>query len=283
MQTKAEGFRLSPQQKLLWQSHYDGQAYFTQGALLLEGELKIKALKGALREVIARHEILRTTFHRLPGMKLPVQVIGAKSAMAWRSRKLGELDSKRQAARIEELFLAERRHPLDFEQGPVLRATLLILSAGRHILLITLPSLCADNRTLRNLADEIGQFYAASFDGGLAPDNSIQYVQFSEWRNSMLEREDAEEGKEYWRQQNLSAPHALKLPYECASPETSGFEPESLGLMIDAESVYRIEAAAQKYETTMETFLLACWQTLLWRLTGKPDVLVGHVRDGREH
>src|SRR5262245_19616845 len=135
MQAKVEGFRLSPQQKLLWQSDHGGQAYFTQCALLLEGELKIKVLKEALRKVVARHGILRTTFHRLPGMKLPVQVIGAHSALVWRSRNLSRLDYKRHAARIEELFLAERRHPLDFEQGPVLRVTLLTLSSKRRILL----------------------------------------------------------------------------------------------------------------------------------------------------
>src|SRR5215471_551216 len=79
MRTEVEGFRLSPQQKLLCQAPHDGQGYITQCALLLEGGLKIKPLKEALRRVIARHEILRTTFRRLSGMKPPVQVIGAKS------------------------------------------------------------------------------------------------------------------------------------------------------------------------------------------------------------
>ncbi|MGE0127956.1 MAG: amino acid adenylation domain-containing protein [Blastocatellales bacterium] len=280
---KVEGFRLSPQQKLLWQAPHGGQAYLAQCALLLEGDLNIKALKEALRKVIARHEIFRTTFRRLPGMKLPVQVVSNKSAPIWRSRDLSKLDSRRQAAKIEELFLAERGNPFDFEQGPLVRATLLALSAERHALLITLPSLCADARTLRNLADEIGQFYASSFDEGEAPDNAVQYVQFSEWQNSLLEREDAEAGREYWRKQNLSAPPVLKFPYEVAPSETSRFEPESLNFAIDPEVVNRLEAAAHKFEATTEVFLLACWQTLLWRLTGEQEVLTGHISDGREH
>src|SRR5262249_26130755 len=76
---------------------------------------------------------------------------------------------------------------------------------------------------------------------------------------------------------------ALKLPYERTPSDKSGFEPESLDLMIDPEVVDRLEAAVRKYETTTEVFLLACWQTLLWRLTGEPGVVSGFVCDGREH
>ncbi|MBO0798082.1 MAG: amino acid adenylation domain-containing protein, partial [Blastocatellia bacterium] len=150
-------------------------------------------------------------------------------------------------------------------------------------MLITLPSLCADACTLGNLAHEIGQFYAASYDTGLAPDEPVQYVQFSEWQNTLLERDDAEAGREYWRKQNLSALPVLKLPFERTPAEESAFEPESLDLMIDPEVVDRLDAAVRKYETTTEVFLFACWQTLLWRLTEEPDILVGCVSDGREH
>ncbi|MBO0797276.1 MAG: non-ribosomal peptide synthetase, partial [Blastocatellia bacterium] len=110
MQTKVKGYRLSPQQKLLWQAPQGSQAYLSRCALLFEGDLQIKALKEVLQKLVARHEILRTTFRRLPGMKLPVQVISSKNALTWRSKDLSGLSPRRQASKIETLFLAERYH-----------------------------------------------------------------------------------------------------------------------------------------------------------------------------
>ena len=75
-----EGYRLSPQQKHLWLQQPDSPAYRAQCAILLEGDLKTEALKEAVQKVVDRHEILRTTCHRLPGMKIPFQVVAGSSA-----------------------------------------------------------------------------------------------------------------------------------------------------------------------------------------------------------
>ena len=75
MQEQLVGFRLSLQQTLLWMLQRNGQVPPAQCAIMLEGSLKRDLLKTALGRVAERHEILRTTFHRLPGMTMPVQVI----------------------------------------------------------------------------------------------------------------------------------------------------------------------------------------------------------------
>src|SRR4028119_1108627 len=72
----SEGFRLSPQQKRLWQLQTSqNTAYRTQGIVLIEGPLQAARLLAALQQVVDRNEILRTTFHRRSGMALAVQVI----------------------------------------------------------------------------------------------------------------------------------------------------------------------------------------------------------------
>ena len=283
MQTNIEGFRLSPQQKLLWHLHQDSRVYLNQCAILLEGDLKTGVLKEAIQRIVARHQILRTTFHRPHGMKIPVQVVGERGASLWREVNLSDPDSQRQEARVEELFREEKHRPFDFEKGPLLHSTLLTLSANRHVLLLSLPSLCADTWTVKNLVREVSHLYAASVQDGDWSDEPVQYIQFSEWQNSLLEGEDAEAGRSYWRKQNLSALPALGLPFERTPVGEPGFEPGSLTLSIDTEVAAKIEAVARRYETTTAVFLLTCWQTLLWRLTGETDILVGNVCDGREH
>ena len=68
-----EGFALSPQQRMLWH-WYDvcgAAAFTTRCAYRVDGELDAEALERAANELVRRHEILRTTFQRMPGMKVP--------------------------------------------------------------------------------------------------------------------------------------------------------------------------------------------------------------------
>jgi amino acid adenylation domain-containing protein len=277
------GFRLSPQQRRVWLLQQGSSAYRAQSALLIEGDLRPEALKEAMSRIVRRHEILRTTFHSLPGMKLPVQAPPEETALSWHNLDSSDPQRLEQADWIEELFREDRRRPFDFSQGPLLRAFLLRLSADRHVLFLSLPSICADSRTLKNLSLEISRSYEACLNDEDLFDEPMQYLQFSEWQNELLEDEDAEAGREFWRKQNLPALTAVQLPFEIERAEQNGFEPDSSILAIDGETAARIEAAAEKQGVSTEVFLLACWQTLLWRFTAQTDIVVGCASDGRRH
>jgi non-ribosomal peptide synthetase component F len=86
----------------------------------------------------------------------------------------------------------------------------------------------------------------------------------------------------YWHQQHLASFPALHLPFEQIPSEKARFEPASCAMTIAPDVAANIEVVAQKYDTTVAALLLACWQTLLWRLTDTADVVVGNVCDGRE-
>ena len=141
-----EGFRLSPQQKHLWllQQEDPGRPYCTQCAVLIEGNLDPKILAAALRNVFARHEILRTTFVCLPGMSIPVQVISDGNLPSLDCYDLTGWGAAQQEARIEALFQEASRLPFDFEKGPLSRLSSVTLAPDKAMLLVTLSSLCAD-------------------------------------------------------------------------------------------------------------------------------------------
>ena len=196
MQT-INGFRLSPQQKYLWLLQQDSPAYRAQCAILIEGNLQANALKEALQKVSDRHEILRTSFQRRSGIKFPIQVIGDRSLISWQIVNLECLTPPEQAAKIPEIFQNEKRSVFNFEQNPIWRLSLISLSANRYFLLVSLPSLCADSRTIKNLIREISQCYAACLQGEELADEVVQYLQYSEWQNELIEDEEAAEGKKY--------------------------------------------------------------------------------------
>src|SRR4028118_1851163 len=68
-------FRLSPQQRRAWQMQQDSAVRVSQSLVRLDGDLDAAALAASLDEVVRRHEILRTAFQRVPGLKVPVQVV----------------------------------------------------------------------------------------------------------------------------------------------------------------------------------------------------------------
>jgi amino acid adenylation domain-containing protein/non-ribosomal peptide synthase protein (TIGR01720 family) len=276
-----KGYRISSQQKRLWLLQQESPAYCAQCAIQIDGNLHARSLKTSLEKIVARHEILRTTFYRPHGMKFPFQVIADEGAPSWRELDLRGMRPDQQESRLEELLQEERVRPYDFEGGPLFRLSLLALSADRHALLITLPSLCADTRTLENLTREISHFYGASFHQQPPLEAPLQYVDYAEWQRELSETEDADaaKGREYWSRQNISSPPALKLPFEGEPDSAAGSQTSSLTM--EADLVAKLEAAARKSGTTAEVFLLACWQTLLWRLTGEPDIPTSHVSDGR--
>jgi len=281
MLTQIEGYQLSPLQKRLWLLQQDGSAYVSQCAIRLKGKLDQKNLEAAVQHTVERYEILRTTFLRVPGIKLPMQTIIENCAPSWDFVDLR--DQKDQQDEIARCLRDAREAPVNYETGPLLRAKLVALAVDEHVLILSLPSLCADNRSLINLVTKIADAYAAGPQETAAGDDVVQYLQFSEWQNEVIEDENAEPGREYWRRQNISDLSALTLPLENAQAETRRFEPHSLATVVPAELLARIKAIAEDKDATIATTLVACWQALVWRLTGQPNIVLGTVEDGRRY
>ncbi|MBW3585328.1 MAG: AMP-binding protein, partial [Cyanobacteria bacterium 0813] len=283
MQT-INGFRLSPQQKYLWLLQQDSPAYRIQSAILIEGILQTDNLKKALEKVSDRHEIIRTSFQRKAGLKIPIQVISEPSSVSWNWVNLSEVTPQEQEAKLEEIFQQEKSALFNFERNPAWHLSLITLSSERHILLVSLPALCADSRTLKNLVQEISQCYAACLHGKEITDEVVQYIQFSEWQNELLEDEEAAEGKEYWTGHNFSALASLRLPFENRLINAPAqFTPQSFEVKLELALLGKVEAIARQYNTSLSTFLLACWKILLWRLIGQSELTVGVAFDGRKY
>lgn len=279
-----EGFGLSPQQKRLWllQQTDQSPAYRAQCAVLIEGKLQPEILKEALERVVNKHEILRTGFRCLPGMTIPVQFISAHNA-SWRTLDLSSLDDKTQLAEIDELFEVEGRVAFDFDEGSITRTSLIVLSPDKHVLLVTLPALCADAWMLNNLIGEIARFYAACKQGEELFEEPMQYADFFSWTEELLEADGAETGKEFWRTCDLSALGGLRVPFEIQPFGNPTFEPKLISIPIGSEILAKVEAFVSEHGGSASIFLQACWQVLLWRLTGQAEMIIGTAYDGRKY
>jgi amino acid adenylation domain-containing protein len=277
-----EGYQLSPQQRhLCLLEEGEGNGYRAQCAVLMEGKLNIDILWKALKDVVNRHEILRTTFHRLPGMSVPVQVVNDANLVCGDSIDLSNLESHQQDMKIAAFLQDASQIPFDLRKGPLLRVSHVILSSHRHVLLMSLPALCADTITLKNLVLELSRSYDACLHDAEISDKSMQYADLAEWQNDFLQSDDTK-GIEYWAKQDFSPLSTITLPFENPSG-TTGFAPAKSTTIIAPDVTRRIEALASKYDVSIESFLLTCWQSLLWRLIAQSDLIIGVGHSGRTY
>jgi amino acid adenylation domain-containing protein/non-ribosomal peptide synthase protein (TIGR01720 family) len=278
-----EGFRLSPQQEHLWSLREidHSEAYRARCVVLIDGELNVEILRRAVARVVAKHEILRTNFHRVAGMKGPVQVINDSSATQIFEHDLSGLEPQEQESGIRNLYQALGKQAFDLTSGPSLKVWLVKQSASRHALILSLPGLCADAATLSILVKDIGSAYETGGREGDADAEPIQYADLSEWLNKILE--DPDPRPEYWRENDFSALPTLKLPSERTPFEQAVFGPQSLTMTINPQTAVGLEQMAQEYGVSTSVVLQTCWHALLWRLLKTPEIIVGTLYDGRNY
>jgi amino acid adenylation domain-containing protein len=292
-----EGFRVSSQQERLWrlQSESQSTAYRAQCAVMIDGALHAESLRVALGDVVKRHEILRTTFHCLAGMTLPVQVVNDPDSADWISWTVEHYPSNasfQTEKLIEELFRLARQKRHDLESGPLVHASLTILNPDCHVLVLDLPALCADRWSLRNIVAELSRSYATHFgESELYREQSeaMQYADFCAWQNELFDSGESHAGRNYWRQESPTQWITRDLPFERLATEydrnrlQTEFASLSRKIHINQELGARIEQIASESESSVSTLLLACWQVLLWRLTGQAQIVVGTTNDGRSY
>lgn len=264
-----EGFRLSPTQERLWslQPAESETPYCAHCSILLEGPLDVPALRSSIASVIDRHEILRTSFQSLEGMNLPVQVIADSRSFAVDEYDFGFLNEQEKDTEIASLVEKTRRESVEFINGLSVRVALARLAADKHVLILSLPSLCSDRAGLNNLVRKISRAY-----GDEPPDEPLQYADVSEWLNVLLESEETETGREFWRHKDYLSLLDLN---EAKAPA-----PEVVTFNLDAETTAKIKSLDN---TSPAAILLASWQTLLWRFTGQAEIVIGVAYDCRRY
>ena len=281
-----EGYRVAPQQERLFLLQADGTAtaYRARCVVRLAGDLDARLLEAALALVVWRHEILRTAFQYLPGMSIPVQVITEHRPPTLVRRDLSALPAEAQARELAALLAEADAAPFALSRPPLEQLTLACLAPAQHALLLNLPALYADRAGLDNFVRELSRAYEACARGEALTDEPLQYADLAAWQHELLESEETEVGREYWRQQNFSGLQTPRLAGArlCEDP-AAALTPQLLSVQLDAPTRARIESYCRQQQTTTEAFLLACWQTLLWRHTDQPAFCVGVAFSGRAH
>ncbi|HEV2643858.1 MAG TPA: condensation domain-containing protein, partial [Candidatus Elarobacter sp.] len=272
-----EPLPLSFAQRRLWfLAQMDGgsEAYHIPLGLRLTGELDRLALRRALDRLVARHEMLRTTFTVAGGE--PVQrVAPVHGGFLLIEHDL--VNDPNAAAGVDALAAQEVRTPFDLAAGPLIRGRLIAIGAAQHVLLITMHHIVSDGWSMGVLMREVSALYRAyraGEDDPLAP-LSIQYADYAAWQRRWLSGEALREQSAYWQQALHDAPALLELPADRPRPKRQDFTGDHVPIDLGPELTAKIKALSQRHGTTLFMTLMTAWGILLSRLSGQSDVVVG--------
>ena len=264
------------QERLWFLSALEGESatYNMPGALRLTGALDVTALERSLREIVRRHEVLRTRLVERGGRVVQIIESGAELGLP-----LVDLSSRPDAHREAESrqwMQSFVTRPFDLARELPLRFALLKRGAAEHVLLIVMHHAAADGWSLGVLARETKALYAAYSRGEPSPlpDLAIQYADFATWQRASVTDEAHRAHRDYWKAQLRGAPMRLELPMARPRPAVQSFRGGTVAFSLDADTAGRLRESARRHEVTMYTLLLAAYAAMLHRLSGRDDFVI---------
>ncbi|MBB4639458.1 amino acid adenylation domain-containing protein, partial [Longimicrobium terrae] len=252
-----------------------GSTYHIPVRLRLRGALDRDALVRALDRIVARHEVLRTTFPTLDGE--PIQHVAPAGESAF---PLVEDDLRGSADAddaLHRLMRDEVAATFDLAHGPLIRGRLVRMAEDDHVLLLTMHHIVSDGWSAGVLHRELGALYAA-FTRGEAdplPPLAMQYADYAAWHRRSVEGEVLEAQAAYWTRTLAGAPELIELPVDRPRPARQDFAGASLDVELDEGLSDSLRALSQRHGTTLFMTLLAGWAAVLARLSGQDDVVIG--------
>jgi amino acid adenylation domain-containing protein len=269
---------LSHGQELMWvldRLTPGGNAYNAPGVRHVMGMLNVDALRRSLDAVVARHEILRTTYEEVAGS--PVQVIADHRTVDLPMIDLSALPEPARTAEAQRWIVEESQRPFDLRRDVMLRAALVRLAEDEHLLLFAMHHIATDGWSKEVMYKEIAAIYEAFLSGREAPlaPMRIQYADYATWQRGWLRGERLERLLTFWRGAMAGAPPVLELPIDHARPAVQTVRGKHRRFMVSRESADGLRGLCQREGATLYMIMLAAFKVLLQRYTGQENIVVG--------
>ncbi len=249
--------------------------YNVPSAVRLKGTLNLEVLKQSIAQIVARHEILRTTFVEEQGEAF--QAIHEQVEIELPLTDLSHLSQDQALEQAKELARRDALQPFDLKQGPLFRIRVVKLAETDHLVLFNLHHIITDGWSMGILIREMATIYNALIEGKTPelPPLPVQYADFALWQQNWLKDDVLQKQITFWKNYIGENPPVLDLPTDHPRPAVQTFNGQSLRYDLPTELSQKIVQFSQKQGVTLFMTLLAAFQALLYRYTGQTKILVG--------
>lgn len=267
--------RLSYAQESIWLTEQAGvgvEAFQLRASVTLEGHVEIEALAAAVRDLLTRHEILRSRFV-VSGSDPVQEVLDPRSDIL----RFFDLSARESEERLARLLAEEASRPLSLATGEVVRVVAVRLAPTRHLVLLAVHHIASDEASWNILLRDLEEFYIARVSGVALVHQSmpIQFADYAEWERSsmMAGRFDAQ--RSFW-QKTLARLGDTQERHFLSGVQT-GFSlaTERRAVEVSPNMVDALEGLAHRAGATRFMVLLTALFVVMAQATGQRDLVVG--------
>lgn len=237
--------------------------------LTIRGELDENQFKNAIKKIINRHESFRTSFEVINGE--PIQKIHTIKDF---HIPFKELEEDRLENEIQEFI-----KPFDLSKAPLIRVQVIKIHNEKHMVMIDTHHIVFDGISASILLKEFALFY----EGKDAPALKIQYKDFAEWQNKMIETEKVEKQGKYWVERFAGEIPKLNLPTDYSKTSRQYLKGNTINVEVDTEILNSINKLALETSSTVYMVLLAAYNVFLSKYSNQEDIIIGTPIAGRTH
>ncbi|HEX5890496.1 MAG TPA: amino acid adenylation domain-containing protein [Pyrinomonadaceae bacterium] len=271
-------FPTSIDQERLWfieQLQPGNAAYNIFSASRIRGPLDAALMERVVNELIARHEVLRTTFTVVDDQ--PAQVIHPKMEIKLTPIDLQSIPLEQREQEALRLVTEDFSRPFDLEKGPLLRVGLLRLADDDHVLHVNMHHTVTDRWSGAIFEQETGLLYEAFANNRPSPlpELPIQYADYAVWQRSRAESEIYRKQAAYWTRRLTGLPFVLEVPTDHQRPPIQNFRGARVYTRYSKKLLDALRELSRREGVTMFTLALAAYKALLYRYTSQETILVG--------
>ncbi|WRZ89701.1 amino acid adenylation domain-containing protein [Streptomyces sp. NBC_01007] len=275
---------LSPAQNRLWfLNKLEGPSatYNVPVAFRITGDLDADVFEQALKDVVVRHESLRTVFREIDGT--PAQTVLAADAVDLKLHHVSCGESE-----INATLRTAGQYVFDLSAEPPLRATLFTISPKERVLLLLMHHIASDGASMGPLGRDLETAFRARLQGQAPtwPALPVQYADYTLWQRELLGAEEdphslVRKQLAYWTAALEGSPDRLELPFDHPRPKVASYRGDMVPVRIGPELHRTLIDLARDTNTTVFMVLQAAVATLLSRLGAGSDIPIGTPSAGR--
>jgi amino acid adenylation domain-containing protein len=277
---KKEYYPLSSAQKRMYflqQLDVKSTGYNVPMILPLGKDIEIDEFGSRIKELIARHESLRTSFVMVHDQ--PVQRIHNQVEFEIEFFDLAAKNAKKREE--EEKIIHRFIRVFDLSQAPLIRVGIFKFPGGYYLLIVDMHHIITDGISREVLKEDF-----INLTRGEPPDPlRVRYRDFSQWQNHLIESGRIKAQEDYWLELYADAGEIprLELPTDDKRPEFFTFSGAHYGFMLDKEDAAAFKVVGSRHGATLYMNMLTALNTLFYKYTGQTDIIMGTGIAGRRY
>ncbi len=285
-----EYYPLSSVQKRLYvlqQMGLEDTTYNVPMAVVLDGLLNLEGLENTFRQLIERHESLRTSFHMIGDQ--PVQIVHDHVEFEIENYQVEDKVKVEEegASRLEgtrglapsPILISSFGRPFDLSHSPLLRVGLIKEQEQKHLLMIDMHHIITDGVSMNLFLREAMELYSGE---KLSP-LRLQYKDYADRQVGDRQKKAIKSQEEYWLNRFADEIPVLNLPLDYPRPKVQSFEGAVLSFEVPRGLTRSINQMTLDTGATLYMVLLAVYNILLSKLSGQEDIIVGIPIAARRH